>query len=192
MPISRVRSVTETSMMFMMPTPPDDQRDAGHGAEEQGHHHGDDVQHPGDFGGVSHGEIVFVARADVVPLPQEIGDFIFGLLHLIGRAGRDEDAIDVIEIAAADLFLDRGERGQDDVVLVLAEEVGAFRLQQADHSEGDFFDADRGADAVHAGKQVVGHGFADDADLGRGVDIGGAEEFALVRPAGCGWSDTFR
>ncbi len=38
MPISRVRSVTDTSMMFMMPMPPTEQAHAGDGAEQAGQH----------------------------------------------------------------------------------------------------------------------------------------------------------
>jgi hypothetical protein len=37
MPISRVRSVTLTSMMFMMPIPPHQQRNTGDGRQQHGH-----------------------------------------------------------------------------------------------------------------------------------------------------------
>jgi len=49
MPISRVRSVTETSMIFMMPMPPTSRRNRGNRAEQQRHGAG------ALFGGVGYG-----------------------------------------------------------------------------------------------------------------------------------------
>ena len=72
MPISRVRSVTDTSMMFMMPTPPTTSDTLATEPSSMRHDHGDDPQHVGHFGAVVHGEIVHVAVADAVPLAEQL------------------------------------------------------------------------------------------------------------------------
>ena len=47
-------------------------------------------------------------------------------------------------------------------VLVLADEVGAFGFENADDPEGDAFDADRFADRIGGGKEVIDQRHADD------------------------------
>ena len=81
MPISRVRSVTETSMMFMMPMPPTSRLTAGDGAEQAGQHVGRAGQRLSDLLHVAHGEIVVLAARDVAPLAQQPLDVG---LHLAG------------------------------------------------------------------------------------------------------------
>src|SRR6185312_9768113 len=57
----------------------DDQRDAG----DRGDHHGqradDDVEDVGDLGDIADDEIVGLAGVNVVPLGQELADFVLGL-----------------------------------------------------------------------------------------------------------------
>ena len=71
MPISRVRSVTETSMMFIMPMPPTSRLTAGDGTEkyrEDCCRRGlscSDLLHVGDS------EVVLLSRRDVAALAQK-------------------------------------------------------------------------------------------------------------------------
>ncbi len=76
MPISRVRSVTLTSMMFMMPMPPtsrETQRDAG---QQDAHGAGGVVGGVGDFLLGADGEIIVVVAGDAVPLAEQVGDLL--------------------------------------------------------------------------------------------------------------------
>ena len=61
-PISRVRSVTETSMMFMMPTPPTTSEISGHHQQQRAHRLRGRSQGLGDFGHVADVEIVGIGR----------------------------------------------------------------------------------------------------------------------------------
>ena len=56
-PISRVRSVTDTSMMFMIPTPPTSSETAAIGHSQAGQHGDDFFQGVGDLGHVVDVEI---------------------------------------------------------------------------------------------------------------------------------------
>ena len=61
-PISRVRSVTLTSMMFMMPMPAHQQRDGGDAGQQQGQGAGALVLGGGGLGQVADGEVVAAPR----------------------------------------------------------------------------------------------------------------------------------
>ena len=120
MPISRVRSVTETSMMFMIPTPPTTSEMP---AIEANSSVITPVMFPRTFGGLDHVvdlEVGRVAQADAVPLEEQLLDLFFGVGHQLGRAGGDDDEVDVEEVRALQPLADRGVRGHDDVVLVVA------------------------------------------------------------------------
>ena len=54
MPISRVRSVTDTSMMFMMPMPPTSSEIAGDAAQQHRHHPRRGLRRFGDVGKIAH------------------------------------------------------------------------------------------------------------------------------------------
>ena len=73
MPISRVRSVTLTSMMFMMPMPPTIERDGGDARQQKAHGARRCRDRLHQFRLVAHGEILFLAA---MPRRQQIGDFI--------------------------------------------------------------------------------------------------------------------
>ena len=135
-PISRVRSVTETSMMFMMPTPPTISDTL---ATEPSSNVITSVMTPSTL---RISELLNTSKssgssiADAMPLAHERLDFVFHLLHLIGRMGHDVDGLHVVERHAVDALGDGGAGGQHDVVLILAEEIRPFRLENADHREG--------------------------------------------------------
>ena len=87
MPISRVRSVTDTSMMFMMPTPPTS-------SEMPAIAESISVIVPvmmpsdvGDLGRVLHVEVGRLAGVDAVPLQQQLADLALGVGHQLARCG---------------------------------------------------------------------------------------------------------
>src|SRR5262249_18329759 len=55
---------------------------------------------------------------------------------------------------------------QHDIVLILAEKVKTFGSEHANDSEGYVADAERLAERILVGEQLVGNGFADDRRLG--------------------------
>ena len=85
MPISRVRSVTLTSMMFMMPMPPTSRETLAMAASKAVitsvvARHG-----LGDFLLVAQDEVVIGAGLDAVALAQQIADAVLDLGNLLGR-----------------------------------------------------------------------------------------------------------
>ena len=60
-------------------------------------------------------------------------------------------------------------RRENDVVVILSEIAGAFRLQCADDLQGNVPVADGLADGIAFGEQVLDDGLPDDADLGHAV-----------------------
>ena len=85
-PISRVRSVTLTSMMFITPIPPSDKRHQGDGAEEESHHAEDALRELGAVERVPDKERLFIVWLEVM-LPAE--DLV-NLVHAPSRAARVE------------------------------------------------------------------------------------------------------
>ena len=71
MPISRVRSVTETSMMFMMPMPPTISEMLAIDASRDGEQARVLVGQIGDLGQVAHEEVVVLSGADAVAVAQQ-------------------------------------------------------------------------------------------------------------------------
>ena len=71
MPISRVRSVTLTSMMFMMPMPPTKQRHRGDAGEERRDRLGPLLLRVRDLAQVADLEVVVVAAREVVAVAEE-------------------------------------------------------------------------------------------------------------------------
>ena len=110
-PISRVRSVTETSMMFMIPMPPDQQahrRDAG---QQGGEHLGGLLLGGQDVLLVPDGEVVLAAGADPVLPPQDPLEVHHPLLHrhAVGHLHRHRAQ----PVGAEDPVLGGLERNQD-------------------------------------------------------------------------------
>ena len=63
---------------------------------------------------------------DAVPFEQELPDFLLGLGDQLVAAGGGEDRVDVVEHRALQPLADRRVGHHDDVVLVLADHVGAL------------------------------------------------------------------
>src|SRR4029434_10442 len=83
-PISRVRSVTDTSMMFMMPMPPTSNQthaiDANRAVVHQiGHRERRLLLSLEDLGRVPEPEVVVLERLEPVALAQEPADLVLGL-----------------------------------------------------------------------------------------------------------------
>ena len=89
MPISRVRSVTETSMIFMIPMPPTSKRNARDAAKQHRHDAVGLVGRLGHVRHVAHGEVVRLIRREFVALAQEFRDLRLRRVGRILRDGRD-------------------------------------------------------------------------------------------------------
>ena len=124
-PISRVRSVTDTSMMFMMPMPPtSSETDA---IARQQHRH--DLRATASWacehlGEVADAEVVVLAGLEAVALAQQLAD-LRPRPPPSGAASRTltrdrPTARRLAWFVAEHLLLGGGERDQDEVVLVLA------------------------------------------------------------------------
>ena len=68
MPISRVRSVTDTSMMFIMPMPPTSSEIPGDTAEQDRHHPRRALRRFGDVRRIAHREVIVATIGDAVAL----------------------------------------------------------------------------------------------------------------------------
>ena len=143
MPISRVRSVTLTSMMFMMPTPPTISEMPATEAIIIPQRADDDAEHVGDLGHVADDEVVGLAGMNMVPLGQKLRDFVLCVGQHGERPGRAENRVDVVELRALQPLADGGVGHQEDVVLILADHVGPLGLQHADDAERNILHADR-------------------------------------------------
>jgi hypothetical protein len=78
MPISRVRSVTDTSMMFMIPMPPTSSDTRRDGAEQQRHHLRRLRLHVGRGAHVADHEVVVLPFLDAMPLAQQLRHVFLG------------------------------------------------------------------------------------------------------------------
>ena len=81
MPISRVRSVTDTSMMFMMPMPPTSRLTAGDAGEQGGEHLGRLLLRGQDVLLVADLEVVVAAGPDLVFPPHDALEIDHALLE---------------------------------------------------------------------------------------------------------------
>ena len=124
MPISRVRSVTDTSMMFMTPMPPTISDTSA--IDEQQRRHGllGRREHAGHFGHAAGGEIVFIVGPEPMPLAQQRADFLARARNGLRRHRAHEDA-SRHELAETALHarLEGRQRNEDHVVLVRAHRV---------------------------------------------------------------------
>ena len=108
---------------------------------------------------------------------QQIRDRVLGGVDLVGVSYLDGDRADVALTEQTSVA--GRERRDRDVVHVVAERVGALRLQQADHLERHVVDQDVAADRITAvGEQVLGHGLAEDDDWCVALDVFVADEAA--------------
>ena len=181
-PISRVRSVTDTSMMFMMPTPPTIRLTAATAPSSAVSTRVELVNALRDLLEVAHVEIVVGAVANLAPLAQQ--RFDVGL-HFLGRdavARRDHDRVDVG--VAGHAPLQRAQRHDDDVVLVLAEARLALRPTAApitwhDSLPSRMLDADR----ILSPNSSCLHRVAEQADRGAGAQLGSRRSCGPTRAA---------
>ena len=182
-PISRVRSVTDTSRMFMMPMPPTTQRDRGDGGEQQRH----------DAALLSAVSAIWLrlrtekslsapglmrwrrVRISVTwpiagctsgrrcRLHEDLVDEA-GQARRAGRRGSGGGRIDPVELASAawrrrgdaeHLALRGGERDHHQIVLVLAERRLALGREHADHAQRHALDLDQRADRILVGRRTA-------------------------------------
>ena len=81
-PISRVRSVTETSMMFMMPMPPTSSETEATAASSMASTLRRFLLRLEHLGQVAHVEVVFLAGLQAVALAQQFAHAFLGRLHV--------------------------------------------------------------------------------------------------------------
>ena len=96
-PISGVRSRTEINMTARMPTPPTDERDARHAADQQRHRLGRLALGCQQRGLVLDREVVGLV-AQPVPLAEKLPNLFLGLIKQFGALGLDVDRVDVIDV----------------------------------------------------------------------------------------------
>ena len=94
-PISRVRSVTETSMMFIMPTPPTTSEIMATTSSRLVIESRGGRQGLGNFGHVADVEVVVLVGVEAVPLAQQGGDLVDGRGICSALAALAMDLIDV-------------------------------------------------------------------------------------------------
>ena len=182
MPISRVRSVTETSMMFMIPIPPTSSEIAATAPTMRGQDAGDAGQRVGDLAAVEDGEVVELAAGDVAPLAQQRGDRFLDVGAVIGGIGRDDDRADVA--VAGEAALHRLDRHQHGIVVILPE-AALRRASPARRSPSQLTLPSRSARADRRlGRiEILLHRVADQADRLARLLLGIGEAAAVRRPS---------
>lgn len=156
------------------PDTADNERDAGDGAEEDGHGFRGGGGGFGELDLVADGEVGFATAA---ALGEQVVDFLLNARNGVGGGGADENRVDVR--AAGEPFHVARIGNDHDVVLVGAEEVEAFFGEDADDLERDVADADGLADRVDSGEELFGDGFTDDGDLADAADVLFGEDGAV-------------
>ena len=162
-PISRVRSVTDTSMMFMIPIPPTrSEIDAAEASSERER-----------LGGLVGRLRDLLLRADheVRVLPGPIR-WRWRSSASISCCASPTASRETAEAMNMSIFVglleephDRRVRGDDDVVLVLPHRAAALGLEDADDAEREVLDPHGLADRVLALEEGVRHGRAEHATL---------------------------
>ena len=154
-PISRVRSVTDTSMMFMMPMPPTMQRHGGDAGKQIRHRGGRRRQDARHLLERPHQEVVIRARRSwwrVRSRRRSVG----GIVSSRAVLGRHGDVLDVLH--AHQLLLHGRVRDDDRVVLVLPHRGLPLAREHANHLERLVLDADDLARRIGAdAKQLIAH-----------------------------------
>ena len=176
MPISRVRSVTETEHDVHDDDAADDERDESdggqHGAEGVGDGRGELDE---SVVGVEL-EGVFGAGFVVAGGAHEDTDFVGGGFEPgAGRAGLDVDGEGLL--GAVGLLV--GGEGDADEVILRGAEGAALLFDDADDGVGDAVGAELLAEGLDAGEEVFLDVGADDGDVGGVFFVGGSEVAAL-------------
>ena len=155
MPISRVRSVTLTSMMFITPMPPTSSEIAAIEPEQDG-------ERVLRLGGrlEDRGHVADLEVRAVVPRLQERRDFVLRRVDQGDVVHRHRDGAQ--EALAEQAQATGRERHEHHVVLVLALRRGAAHRHQADHLEQHVVEHDVLADGIAARrKELVRDGLAE-------------------------------
>ncbi len=107
-------------------------------------------------------------------LTEQRPGFVLGRLDLFAGFRLDEKLIYGICVGRIEpdhLTFRRGDREQDDVILILSRGRLAFRTQHADHEERDVLNTDRLPDRVYIPKQVIHYSLPEQSDFGNAVDV---------------------
>ena len=132
-PISRVRSVTETSMMFITPTPPTIKANTRNREHEDENHAGDLIPYVGEGVLREDGEIIGLIGRNPAAAAQQFAHFVDRLGHVVVRGRLDADPI-LLQFGMQ--LAERAQREKDDVVVGI--------LSAAEHTFADFRDTDHG------------------------------------------------
>ena len=157
MPISRVRSVTLTSMMFITPIPPTSSEIAA--TQVSSVVKTDSLELEASM--IELWLITLIPSLTPVPFVEHLGDLRFGFGDgvLGGRLDRDLTQFAVTR----ERVFDRGDRREDAVVLALRA-GGALRFRHPDDLEVDPVHLHRLADGALAGEEFGRHFGADHGD----------------------------
>ena len=158
-PISRVRSVTDTSMMFMMPMPPTSSDTEAMAASSKVMHLRRLLLRLGDLGEVAQREVVVLAGLQAVPLAQQAAD-LAPRRPSCPRASRTLTEIEPTARALAWLLPSTFRLAvvsgiSTDVVLVLARRALALALEHADDAERNVLDPDDLAERIAVAEEVA-------------------------------------
>jgi hypothetical protein len=162
-PISRVRSVTDTSMMFMMPMPPTSRLTEATLIRSMV------IVRAISTRVAAISSTVRTVKSSSSGLEmrwrwrKQTRDLGGGGLHGVRADRGDEHLLDARY--AQDLLLDGRVRRHDQVVLVLAKLALALGGEHAQDPEGQVLDADHLAHGVLVGEEVLDHGRTQEADL---------------------------
>ena len=141
MPISRVRSVTDTSMMFMMPMPPTSSEMPAIAAQQDRHAIRVELGASAIIGLVTHLKVVLLTRGHCA---SREGSSLISVSRIDGRKPTSDRGIRERKISASNrLALGRRTGNHHRVVRVLLKGRTAFRRQHADDPEGQATDPDR-------------------------------------------------
>ena len=167
------------------PDAADQQRDRGDARQQGRHRIGPLLPRARDLAHVADGEIVVVARREVVAITEQRRDVLLGATDVLGRRRLDVDGpLQVVVEASLDLPLvgrDRDERG---VVVVLPARRLPLGDRDAHDREGRARDPHALADRIRVGaEELLHHGLAQHHDLRSGVDVlPGDADARLHRP----------
>ena len=178
-PISRVRSVTDTSMMFMMPMPPTSRLTAATAASRPVSTRVELGQGLHDFFHVPHIEIIFLAvpirRRSRIRVSTSFLNFFRGNAVFCGEI----DGGDIL--VARNAPLKRGDGNQHNIVLILPETGLALGFQHPDHLKGEFLKANGRAQGILSAEEFFAHRGPQDTDGLPGPDVALGERCGLTR-----------
>ena len=187
-PISRVRSVTLTSMMFMIPMPPTTSDTTAIAASSAVR-----VCVPCCWALAISVRLRMLKssssrRLQVVAIAEQRRDLLLRAPRILGRDGaHDDGAGDVLLQAALDLVLEGRDWDERRVVVVRAHGRLPLALQQTHDEEGHRADAHRLADGIDArAEELLGDRRAEDDDLGARLDVRCRRRASPCRWASCG------